>query len=86
MSTRALPFALVYVVLWEGVVSRFLGGIRYLSVRGYTLAIVHGLDDVSFADLSSRAIELPAALVGVVVVTVGFFYLTVRRLGDMDVP
>ncbi len=86
MSTRALPYALVYVVLWEGVVSSFLGGVRYLSVRGYTLGIVHGLDDGSFADLSSRAIELPAALVGVAAVTLGFLYLTVRRLGDMDVP
>ncbi len=86
MSTRALPYALVYVVLWEGVVSSFLGGIRYFSVRGYTLGLVHGLDDVSFADLSSRAIELPAAFVGVAAVTLGFFYLTVRRLENMDVP
>ena len=86
MSSRALPYALVYVVLWEGVVSSFLGGIRYLSVRGYTLGIVHGLDDASFADLSSRAIELPAALLGVAAVTFGFFYLATRRLNDMDVP
>ena len=86
MSTNALPFALVYVILWEGVISSFLGGIRYLSVRGYTLGLVHGLDDVSFADLSGRAIELPAALIGVAAVTIGFFYLTVRRLSQMDVP
>jgi ABC-2 type transport system permease protein len=86
MSTRALPFALVYVVLWEGVIASFFGGIRYISVRGYTLGLVHGFDDVSFADLSSRAIELPAALVGVTAVTLGFFYLAVRRLNQMDVP
>ncbi len=86
MSTRALPFALVYVVLWEGVIASFFGGIRYLSVRGYTLALMHGLDDSSFADLSGRAIELPAALVGVTAVTLGFFYLAVRRLNQMDVP
>ncbi len=86
MSTRALPFALVYVVLWEGVVSSFLGGIRYLSVRGYTLGLVHGLDEGSFADLGDRVIEFPAALVGVVAVTAGFFLLAVKRLRDMDVP
>ena len=86
VSTRALPYALVYIVLWEGLVSSFLGGVRYLSVRGYTLGLVHGLDDVTFADLSSRAIELPAALLGVAIVTVGFFLLTARRLRDMDVP
>ncbi len=43
-------------------------------------------DDVSFADLSSRAIEMPAALGGVAAVTIGFFYLTVRRLERMDIP
>ncbi len=75
-------YALVYVVL----VSSFLGGIRYLSIRGYTLGIAHGLDDGSFAGLSSRAIELPVALVGVAAATFGFFYLADRRLGNMDVP
>jgi len=86
MSTKALPYALVYVVLWEGVVSSFLGGIRYLSVRGYTLGLVHGLDERSFGELADRVIEFPAALVGVVAVTAGFFLLTVKRLHDMDVP
>ena len=86
VSTRALPYALVYVVLWEGVVSSFLGGVRYLSVRGYTLALVHGLDEGSFAELGDRVIEFPAALVGVAAVTAGFFLLAVRRLRDMDVP
>lgn len=86
MSTRALPYALVYVVLWEGVVSSFFGGIRYLSVRGYTLGLVHGLDDRSFAELGDRVIEFPAALVGVVAITAGFFLLAVKRLQDMDVP
>ena len=74
-----------FVEALSGDSSSFLGGIRYLSVRGYTLAIVHGLDDASFADLSGRTIELPAALVGVVAVTVGFFLLTAKRLRDMDV-
>ena len=86
MSTKALYYALVYVVLWEGVVSSFLGGIRYLSVRGYTLGLVHGLDERSFGELADRVIEFPAALVGVVAVTAGFFLLTVKRLHDMDVP
>ncbi len=86
LTTRALPFALIYVLLWEGVIASFFGGIRYISVRGYTLGLVHGLDEVSFGELGNRAIEFPAALVGVLAVTVGFFLLTVRRLQNMDVP
>ena len=86
MTTRALAFALIYVFLWEGLISSLMPGVRYLSVRGYTLAIMHGLDDRTFADLGERVIEFPAAIVGAVVTTAVFFLLTVRRLYRMDVP
>ena len=86
VSSRALAFGLVYVFLWEGLVTSFLSGVRYLSVRGYTLGILHGLDPDTFAVLDDRVIEFPAAVAGAAAVTVGFFLLTVRRLGRMDVP
>jgi ABC-2 type transport system permease protein len=86
VSTRAIAFALIYVFLWEGLISTFLGGVRYLSVRGYTLAILHGMDGKSFEALDGRVIEFPAALVGVAVTTAVFFWLTVRHLRRMDVP
>jgi ABC-2 type transport system permease protein len=86
IAARALYFALVYVFLWEGVLSTFLGGIRYLSVRGYTLAILHGIDGEAFRSLGPRVIEFPAALVGTGAVTLCFVWLTVRRLRRMDIP
>lgn len=86
ITTRALAFALVYVFLWEGVLTTFLGGIRYLSVRGYTLAILNGIDEATFSSLGPRVIEFPVALVGASVVTVLFVWLTARRLRRMDVP
>ena len=86
ITTRALAFGLVYVFLWEGLLSSFLDGIRYLSVRGYMLAVMHGLDDSSFATLEGRVIEFPAAIGGTIAVTVVFFLLSVRRLRRMDVP
>lgn len=87
LSSRALAFALVYVFLWEGLLSTFLGGVRYLSVRAYALAIMNGIDEEDFGDvLGGRVIELPAALAGAVVVSAVFFWLTVRRLRRMDVP
>ena len=86
ISTHALSFGLIYVFLWEGVLSTFLGGIRYLSVRGYTLAILHGMDEKSFEVLGQRVIEFPAGIVGAAAVTIVFFLLTVRRLRRMDVP
>ena len=86
ITTRALPFAIVYVFLWEGLLSTFIGGIRYLSVRGYTLAIMNGLDDNGLEVLSDRVIEFPAAVVGAFAVTIVFLWLTVYRLRRMDVP
>lgn len=86
MTSRALGFALIYVFLWEGVLASFLGGIRYLSVRGYTLTIMHQLEQDTLDALGERAIEFPAAIVGAILVTIAFFALTVYRLKRMDVP
>ena len=86
VSNKALGFALVYVLLWEGLMASLISGIRYLSIRGYTIGIMHGLDDQGLAAFSNRAIDLTAALIGAAVVTVVFVYLTVRRLGEMDIP
>ena len=86
MSTRAIVFALIYVFLWEGLISSYIHGVDYLSVRGYTLAIMHGIDETGLQVLGSRVIGLPAGAVGAGIVTVGFFLLAVRRLRTMDVP
>ena len=86
MTTRALALGLLYVFIWEGLITTFLGGVRYLSVRAYTLAILHGMDGTTFEPLGDRVIEFQAAVVGAIVVTIVFFLLTVRRLRRMDVP
>ena len=86
VTGRGLAFALLYVLLWEGILASFINGISYLSVRGYTLAIMHGLDGEAFATLDGRVIALPVALVGAILVAAAFWGLTVRRLTRMDVP
>ena len=86
MTSRALAFALLYVFIWEGLLTQFLAGIRFVSIRGYVIGILHGIDNESFGALAPRAIDLYAALVGAILVTAIFFFLTVRRLNKMDVP
>ena len=85
VTTRALAVGLIYVFIWQGLLFSLPEGVRYLSIRAYTLTILHGLDDESFSTLEGRGIELPAAVIGVGAVTVVFFLLTVRRLRKMDV-
>ena len=86
LSTHALAFALVYVFLWEALLTSILPGVRYLSVRSYTVGIMHGLDETTFAALEQNALTLTTALAGAGVVSAAFFVLTVRRLRRMDVP
>ena len=86
LTPRALAYGLVYVLVWEGLLSTIVSGVRYLSVRGYTLALLHGLDETGFSDLAERVIEFPAAIVGTSAVIVVFFLLALYRLRTMDVP
>jgi len=86
MTTKALGFALFYVFLWEGLLSSFLSGIRVLSVRSYTVSIMYGIEDKNLAELDQFSIRLATAAVAAGIVTVLFFYLSVRRLRRMDVP
>ncbi len=85
VTTRSLAFALIYVLLWEGIIGSFIDGVSYLSVRGYTLAIMYGIDKTAFAPIEDRVIEFPVAIAGAVIVTVAFLLLGVRRLRRMDV-
>ena len=78
--------ALLYVIIWEGIIGSLISGVGYLSVRGYTLAIMHGLDSVAFEAVESRVIAFPAALAGALLVTAAFYGLAVLRLTRMDVP
>ncbi len=86
ITPRALSYGLVYVLVWEGLLSSFLTGVRYLSVRGYTLSLLHGIDATNFESLEDRVIAFPAAIIGAVGVTLVFFFLTQYRLRTMDVP
>ena len=86
ITPRALSYGLVYVLVWEGILSSFLTGVRYLSVRGYTLSLLHGIDAKNFEILEDRVIAFPAAIVGAVGIALVFFFLAQHRLRTMDVP
>ena len=86
VTGHPLGFALVYVFLWEGLLSSLLGGIRYLSVRAYPLTIMEGIDESRLDAFQELTIQFPAAVGGVIVVSAAFFWLAVRRLRRMDVP
>ena len=86
LATRhALLLGLVYVFIWEATLAAYLDGIRFLSVRRYTLALVNALDDSRLTSVDISLSALTAA-VGTTVVLVFFTALAVRKLVRMDVP
>lgn len=86
ITTRALAFAIVYVFLWEGVMSALVPGVKYLSISAYALSVMYRLSDGPLEAVADQTIEMPAALTGACVVAVVFWLLAVWRLRTMDVP
>jgi ABC-type transport system involved in multi-copper enzyme maturation permease subunit len=84
VSTQAIGIGLLYIVLWEGFFAGFVSGARLLSIRYYTIGLMHALDARRFA----FSTHLGAALVSAICVAVfgGFLVLSIRRLRRMDVP
>jgi ABC-2 type transport system permease protein len=86
LATRhALIFGLVYVFVWEAVLAAYLDGIRFLSVRQFTLALIGGLDSARL-DTLDLSLGAGAGAIGAAVVIGVFSALTVRKLVRIDVP
>jgi len=84
VTTQAIGFGLLYIVLWEGFFSGFVSGVRMLSIRHYAIAWMHGLDERRFA--AADHLSFGVVIVTSVLVFGGFLWLSVRRLRRMDVP
>jgi ABC-2 type transport system permease protein len=84
VSTQAIGLGLLYIVLWEGLFSGFVSGVRLLSVRHFSIGLMHGLDERRFAAGGHLSLTTLVALS--VILFGGFLLLSVRRLRRMDVP
>lgn len=84
VTSQAIGAGLLYIVLWEGLFSGFVTGVRRLSIRHHALAFLHGLDARRFAEGDHPG--LVGVAVAAALVAAGFTWLAVRRLRRMDVP
>jgi ABC-2 type transport system permease protein len=77
LTTRAIAIGLLYIVVWEGLLSNYVGGVRILSVAHYALGVANAISP----DQNLRAgLSLTTSLVLAIVVTAGGLYLATRRL------
>ena len=86
VTRRALGAGLLYVFIWEGLFGTFVDGLKYLSVRQYSLSIIRQLDPTRFDGSSQTVIGIEAAAVGAAIALVAVTLLTVRRLRTMEIP
>ena len=84
VTTQAIGVGLLYVVLWEDFFAGFVPGVRLLSIRYHSLALMQGLDARRFAGFENPSLAVVLVTSGVVFG--GFLLLSVRRLRRMDVP
>jgi ABC-2 type transport system permease protein len=77
LTTRAIAYGLLYVLIWEGLLSNLVGGARILSIAHYCLGIANAIHP----DQNLQAgLTLTTSVVLGVIVTIGALILATRRL------
>jgi ABC-2 type transport system permease protein len=84
VTRRAIGAGLAYIVLWEGFFSGYVSGIRFFSIRHYSIALMNGLDTRRFVE--DPHVGLGLAVGVTVAVSAAFALMATWRLRRMDVP
>jgi ABC-2 type transport system permease protein len=82
LTTRAIAFGLLYVLIWEGLLSNLVGGARILSIAHYCLGIANAIHPDANLD---AGLTLATSLILGVIVTVGALILATRRLSSFAI-
>lgn len=83
LTSRAFVVGLLYVFIWEGVITSIFRGARYVSVRHYSQAIADGLADLG--DALDASLSPAAGVIGIAIITVAATWLAVERLKQFEV-
>jgi ABC-2 type transport system permease protein len=82
LTTRAIAFGLLYVLIWEGLLSNLVGGARILSIAHYCLGIANYIHP----DARLQAgLSLGTSVILGAIVTVGALVLATRRLSSFAI-
>ena len=82
LTSRAIAVGLLYVVIWEGLLSNLIGGARILSAGHYALGIVNAISPNKNLE---AGLSLGTAIGMGIVVTVGALILATRRLSSFGI-
>jgi len=81
VTTRAIAWGLLYVLIWEGVLGNLVAGARLLSVGQYSLGIANS---IAHDPGLNAALSLPTAVILGALVTAAALAVAVRRLASFS--
>jgi ABC-2 type transport system permease protein len=81
VTTRAIAWGLLYVLIWEGVLGNLVAGARLLSVGQYSLGIANS---IAHDPALNAALSLATAVILGAAVTAAALVVAVRRLASFS--
>jgi ABC-2 type transport system permease protein len=82
LSRRPVLLGLAYILVWEGLLGRFVSGTRVLSIEQYVIAIA---DKIAPTGMLEGRVSLPVSIVMSVIFAVGGTIYAINRLGSFSV-
>lgn len=82
LTRRPVLLGLVYILVWEGLLGRFVSGTRVLSIEQYVITIA---DKIAPTNLLAGKVSVPVAIIMSVIVSVGCTIAAVDRLRSFSV-
>jgi ABC-2 type transport system permease protein len=82
LTRRPVLLGLLYVLVWEGLLGRWVSGTRRLSVEQYVITVT---DRIAPTTMLESQVSLPVSLVMAAVFAIGSTALAIRRLRSLSV-
>jgi ABC-2 type transport system permease protein len=77
LTRRPVLLGLAYILVWEGLLARFVSGTRVLSIEQYVLTVA---DKIAPTDLLAARVSIPLAIVMSTIFAVGCTVAAIDRL------
>jgi ABC-2 type transport system permease protein len=81
VTRRPVLLGLVYVLVWEGLLGRFVSGTRVLSIEQYVISLA---DKIAPTDLLQGRVSVPVAIVMSAIFAIGGTIYAINRLGSFS--
>jgi ABC-2 type transport system permease protein len=81
VTRRPVLLGLVYILVWEGLLGRFVSGTRVLSIEQYVITLA---DKIAPTDMLPGKVSLPVAIVMSCIFAIGGTIYAINRLGSFS--